>query len=167
MSIPPNAAQASGCQLRGQSCYVEVTLGFPGDKGAQLNPNISRNAPNNHPNESFVTLERDDQKHGSERTFIYPAEAVMVPVIQTAFARSSLKRYLRMRISTPDGIYFHSFFLLFCLAFRLYYWASAVIQKVLHYNDLTKYRFWLQNWAGASLFGSCFLVNWLVLIISF
>lgn len=111
MSIPPNAAQASGCQLRGQSCYVEVTLGFPGDKGAQLNPNISRNAPNNHLNESFVTLERDDQKHGSERTFIYPAEAVMVPVIQTAFARSSLKR------------------------------------------------FWLQNWAGASLFGSCFLVN--------
>lgn len=114
MSMPPNASQASGCQLRGQSCYVEVTLGFPGagDKGIQMNPSNTQNAPNHHLNDSLVlTLERDDQKHGSERTFIYPAEAVMVPVIQTAFARSSLKR------------------------------------------------FWLQNWAGASLFGSCFLVN--------
>ncbi|KAL5731464.1 hypothetical protein ACHQM5_004188 [Ranunculus cassubicifolius] len=113
----PNAAQASGDQLRGKNCYVEVTLGFPGsgNKGMRSDPNFSRNVPSHHLTES---LERDDQKLGlpdyfrvSERTFIYPAEAVIVPVMQTAYARSSLKR------------------------------------------------FWLQNCAGASLFGSCFLVN--------
>lgn len=29
-----------------------------------------------------------------ERMFIYPSEAVLVPVMQTAYAKSSLKRYL-------------------------------------------------------------------------
>ncbi|PIA29244.1 hypothetical protein AQUCO_06100036v1 [Aquilegia coerulea] len=121
VNIPSNVAQASGCQLRGQNCHVEVTLGCPGtgDKAVHLNSNFIWNKPNHHSTESpMVALDRDDQKHGStdyyrvsERTFIYPAEAVVVPVMQTTFARSSLKR------------------------------------------------FWLQNWAGAALFGSCFLTN--------
>ncbi|OVA06369.1 Mediator complex [Macleaya cordata] len=100
LGIPLHVAQASGNQLRGQSCYVEVTLGCRGN-GA----------------------EKGDQKQGSgdhfrvlERTFIYPAEAVLVPVIRTASARSSLKRFwLQNWVGTP---LFGSTFSMYCSGFE-------------------------------------------------
>ncbi|MCL7047765.1 hypothetical protein MKW94_015268 [Papaver nudicaule] len=95
LGVPLHVAQASGCQLRGQSCFVEVTLGCHGTEA-----------------------EKGDEKQSSgdnfrapEGTFIYPPEAVLVPVVRTVSARSSLKRL------------------------------------------------WLQNWGGASQFGSSFAVN--------
>ncbi|XP_077214346.1 RNA polymerase II transcription mediator isoform X2 [Tasmannia lanceolata] len=80
LGIPFHAAQSSNCQLRGQNCYVEVTLGCPvmgRDKGLPSDTN------------------RDLADHVPviERTFVYPAEAVLVPVLHTAFARSSPKRF--------------------------------------------------------------------------
>ncbi|KAF8398564.1 hypothetical protein HHK36_017495 [Tetracentron sinense] len=103
--IPFQVAQAAGCQVRGQSCYGEVTLGCHGtggDKELQSSSNINRNFSKHHVAESpAMALVRGVQKQGSqdhfpvlERTFIYPAEAVLVPVMRTAFARSSLKRHV-------------------------------------------------------------------------
>ncbi|KAF5735695.1 mediator of RNA polymerase II transcription subunit 13 isoform X1 [Tripterygium wilfordii] len=94
-------SQGSGCQLRGQNCYVEVTIGCPrseSEKALQSNSNSIRNLPRYNVAESPV-VGRGDQKVSPdhllarERTFIYPAEAVVVPVLQTPFAKSSLKRF--------------------------------------------------------------------------
>ncbi|XP_038695837.1 mediator of RNA polymerase II transcription subunit 13-like isoform X1 [Tripterygium wilfordii] len=94
-------SQGSGCQLRGKNCYVEVTIGCPrseSEKALQSNSNSIRNLPKYHVAESPV-VGRGDQKvssdhlSASERTFIYPAEAVVVPVLQTSSAKSSLKRF--------------------------------------------------------------------------
>ncbi|KAJ4977034.1 hypothetical protein NE237_002140 [Protea cynaroides] len=118
----PFQVQGSGCQLRGQSCYVEVTLGCNGsgsDKELRSHSNSSGKFSKPHLAEApAAALGRADLKQGSadnspvlERTFIYPSEAVLVPVMHTIFARSSLKR------------------------------------------------FWLQNWARTSLFGSSFFME--------
>ncbi|XP_043688928.1 mediator of RNA polymerase II transcription subunit 13 isoform X1 [Telopea speciosissima] len=118
----PLQVQGSGCQLRGQSCYVEVTLGCPGngsDKEFRSLSNSNGKFSKPHLAEApAAALGRGDLKQGSsdnspvlERTFIYPSEAVLVPVMHTIFARSSLKR------------------------------------------------FWLQNWARTSLFGSSFFMD--------
>ncbi|XP_009596814.1 mediator of RNA polymerase II transcription subunit 13-like isoform X1 [Nicotiana tomentosiformis] len=66
VGLPCNVSR-SGYQLKGQNCYVEVSLGCttPG------NNNIKE----------------------SSRMLIYPPEAILVPVVQTACARSSLKRF--------------------------------------------------------------------------
>ena len=99
IGLPNHVSQGSDCQLRGQSCYVEVTLGCPrpgGDRALQSNSHSFRNLVKHQVAES-PALGRGDQK-GSlnnstvyEKTFVYPAEAVLVPTLQ--FVRSSLKRY--------------------------------------------------------------------------
>ncbi|XP_057486737.1 mediator of RNA polymerase II transcription subunit 13 isoform X1 [Actinidia eriantha] len=101
VGLPCNGSQVPGCQVRGQSCYVEVTLGFPttgNDKVLPRNSNLKKNFPENHNTESSAMTSggqkgSPDQSSVYERTFIYPVEAVLVPVLQTSFARSSLKRF--------------------------------------------------------------------------
>ncbi|KAF7836948.1 mediator of RNA polymerase II transcription subunit 13 isoform X1 [Senna tora] len=99
IGLPYHVSQGFGCQLRGQNCYVEVSLGFlrsGSDKALQSNINSIKNLPKNHVTES-PALGRSDRKGSSdhlsdyEKTFLYPAEAVLVPVLQTSFARSSLR----------------------------------------------------------------------------
>ncbi|KAJ0020388.1 hypothetical protein Pint_31438 [Pistacia integerrima] len=101
IGLPYNVSQGSGCQLNGQNCYVEVTLGCPrscSDKTSQANSNSVKNLPKHNSAES-PPVGRSDQKgppdHLSvyEKTFIYPVEAVLVPVLQTSFSRSSLRRF--------------------------------------------------------------------------
>ncbi|KAK2974453.1 hypothetical protein RJ640_013195 [Escallonia rubra] len=99
IGLPYQVSQGSGCQLRGKNCYLEVTLGcFENEKALQPNSNLNKNFTKQHNSESSAVAV--DVKKGSadlysrcERTFIYPAEAVLVPVVQTSFARSSLKRF--------------------------------------------------------------------------
>lgn len=61
------------------------------------NSNSSKNLPKHHVAES-PALGIADQKGALdnasvyEKTFLYPPEAVVVPVLQTSFTRSSLKR---------------------------------------------------------------------------
>lgn len=56
-------------------------------------------------------LGRSDRKGPSdhlsdyEKKFLYPAEAVLVPVLQTSFARSSLRRYFCMHASLLDTFF--------------------------------------------------------------
>ncbi|KAJ8760013.1 hypothetical protein K2173_010869 [Erythroxylum novogranatense] len=101
IGLSNNVSQGLGCQLRGQSSYVEVTLGCPhsdSDKALQSNSNSTVNIPKNHVVESSA-IGRSDLKVSSdhlpshEKIFIYPVEAVVVPVLQTSLARSSLKRF--------------------------------------------------------------------------
>lgn len=97
IGLPNQVAQSSNCKLRGQSCYLEVTIGCSSTEDDKLqyssNKNISRHQFGESP-----AVAKDAQKKSArrfsvcERTFIYPAEAVIVPVVQTSFARSSLKR---------------------------------------------------------------------------
>ncbi|ONH98989.1 hypothetical protein PRUPE_6G003600 [Prunus persica] len=99
IGLPNHVSQGSGSQLTWQNCYVEVTLGCPrprSDRALQSNSNSFRNVVKHHPVES-PSLGRGDQK-GSldnisvyEKTFVYPAEAVLVPSLQVA--GSSLKRF--------------------------------------------------------------------------
>ncbi|KAM1802692.1 hypothetical protein ACFX12_028754 [Malus domestica] len=98
IGLANHASQGSGCQLRGQNCYVEVTLGCPrpgSDRSLQANSNSLRNTGKHNLSES-PALGRGDQKLALdnssvyEKTFVYPAEAVLVPALQVA--RSSLKR---------------------------------------------------------------------------
>ncbi|KAL0334764.1 UNVERIFIED_CONTAM: Mediator of RNA polymerase II transcription subunit, partial [Sesamum radiatum] len=97
VGLPYHVAQGSGLpgQLRGQNCYVEVTLGCH-DKVVK-NVNSHTNLSHTHGTES-PAIGRGTQRWSSdkhlvcEKMFVYPAEAVLVPVMQTSFARSSLKR---------------------------------------------------------------------------
>lgn len=101
IGLPYNVSQGVGCQLRGQNCYVEVSLGFPRsgtDNSLQPNRTSARNLPTLHVAESPITGRSDhkgsaDHLSDYEKTFLYPAEAVLVPVLQTSLARSSLRRY--------------------------------------------------------------------------
>lgn len=98
VGLPYNIGQGSGLpgQLKAQNCYVEVNLGCY-DKTAQKNAN-SHNFPQSTGTESPAlgrgTLGLASAKpQGCEKLFIYPPEAVLVPVMQASSARSSLKRY--------------------------------------------------------------------------
>ncbi|KHN44495.1 Mediator of RNA polymerase II transcription subunit 13 like [Glycine soja] len=101
IGLPYHVSQGVGCQLRGQNCYVEVSLGFPRsgtDNTLQPNKNSVRNLPKLHVAESPI-VGRSDHKGSPDhlldydKTFLYPAEAVLVPVLQTSLARSSLRRF--------------------------------------------------------------------------
>ncbi|KAL3614125.1 hypothetical protein CASFOL_042199 [Castilleja foliolosa] len=99
VGLPYNVAQGSGlpAQLRGQNCYVEVTLGCH-DKSVQNNDNLHRDFSQPHGPESQATRLGTQRLPSakppvSEKMFVYPAEAVLVPVMQTSSARSSLKRF--------------------------------------------------------------------------
>ncbi|WVZ01158.1 hypothetical protein V8G54_027227 [Vigna mungo] len=84
---------------RGQNCYVEVSLGFSRsgtDNSLQPNKISARNLPTLHVAESPITGRSDhkgsaDHLSDYEKTFLYPTEAVLVPVLQTSLARSSLR----------------------------------------------------------------------------
>lgn len=101
IGLPYHVSQGVGCQLRGQNCFVEVSLGIPRsgtDKALLTNKNSVRNLPKFHAAESPVVGRNDhkglpDHLSAHEKTLLYPAEAVLVPVFQTSLARSSLKRY--------------------------------------------------------------------------
>ncbi|KAL5563620.1 hypothetical protein UlMin_033367 [Ulmus minor] len=101
IGLPNHVCQGSGCQIGGQRCYAEVTLGCHRSGGDSAFPSISnsnRNIPKHHVTEP-PPLGRADQKgavtnlSAYQKTFIYPPEAVLVPVLQTSFAKSSLKRF--------------------------------------------------------------------------
>ncbi|KAK8286176.1 hypothetical protein V6Z12_D08G275000 [Gossypium hirsutum] len=101
IGLPHRTSQSSVCQLRGQNCYVKVSLGCSksrGDKPLNPNPDYIRNLPKHQSTEAYA-MGRVDQKGPldllsvHEKTFIYPPEAVLVPVLQTSFARSSLRRF--------------------------------------------------------------------------
>lgn len=77
--MPSCDTSQDSCQLRGQSCYVEVALG---DSRHKLPSDKSDSSQMASDTSSLV-----------ERTFVYPPEAVLVPLVHPAFCRPSLKRY--------------------------------------------------------------------------
>lgn len=91
-----------GSHPRKQNCYVEVTLGSERshiEKRFNSHSSSIKNSRNNHITETPAAGKGDhsgslDQISLHEKTFIYPAEAVVVPVLQTSYARSSLKRFV-------------------------------------------------------------------------
>lgn len=102
--MPFDVAQSSGCQLRGQSCYVEITLGCSSkcsDKTSESDGHLNKNAVHNHSEEAQrASAGRNQHKHGSsyqfasfQRTFIYQPETVLVPLMHKAFARTSPRRF--------------------------------------------------------------------------
>ncbi|KAI5406524.1 mediator of RNA polymerase II transcription subunit 13 isoform X1 [Lathyrus oleraceus] len=96
IGLPYHASQGVGCQLRGQNCFVEVSLGFPRSetgKALQSNKNIVRNLPKSPVMGQSDHKGSPDHLSDNEKTFLYPAEAVLVPVFQTSLARSSLRRF--------------------------------------------------------------------------
>ncbi|KAL7090404.1 hypothetical protein ACP275_12G039000 [Erythranthe tilingii] len=99
VGLPYHAAQGSvlPAQMRGQNCYVEVTIGCQ-DKMGRKNVYSRSNLPQTHGTEppavGLGTQKGPPEKLPfCEKMFVYPAEAVLVPVMQTSFARSSLKRF--------------------------------------------------------------------------
>ncbi|KAL2332580.1 hypothetical protein Fmac_013793 [Flemingia macrophylla] len=101
IDLPNHVSQGVGCQLRGQNCYVEVSVGSPrsgADNTFQPNKMSVRNLPKLHVVESPI-VGRSEHKGSPdhlldyEKTFLYPAEAVLVPILQTSLARSSLRRF--------------------------------------------------------------------------
>ncbi|KAL6846903.1 hypothetical protein ACP4OV_022756 [Aristida adscensionis] len=97
----PGFNQPTMCQLRGQSYYVEVALGFP----AASADKVSESENNLHMKKELDSakdpqLVADGQRNPEspdslpvlERTFIYPPEAVLVPMVHQAFVRFSSKR---------------------------------------------------------------------------
>ncbi|KAK8938453.1 Mediator of RNA polymerase II transcription subunit 13 [Platanthera zijinensis] len=96
--------RSSDCQLRGQSCYVEVTLGCPStsiEVTQEKNRVQEINTIKLNSEEPCLVSSGKGQQVDHfpvlERTFIYPAESVLVPVLHRAFARSSLKRFFLKR----------------------------------------------------------------------
>lgn len=100
---PFDVAHSSGCQLRGQSCYVEITMGCSSkcsDKTLESDGYGIKNVVQHHSEEAQITSAgRSQQKQGSpyqlaslQRTFVYQPETVVVPLLHRAFARTSLKR---------------------------------------------------------------------------
>ncbi|KAJ4755679.1 Mediator of RNA polymerase II transcription subunit 13 [Rhynchospora pubera] len=71
----PYVTQSPGCQMRGQSFYVEVALGCSSSPCKESKTELIDQAP------------------VVERTFIYPPEAVLVPMMHRAFSRFSSKRF--------------------------------------------------------------------------
>lgn len=99
VGLPHPVSQASSSKLQGQNCYIEVTLGctISGSEKENLS-NSNTNGPTHTMSEN-PSIARSGPKgssgdaSGCEKTFIYPTEAVLVPVLQTSYARASLKRF--------------------------------------------------------------------------
>ncbi|GMH10269.1 hypothetical protein Nepgr_012110 [Nepenthes gracilis] len=92
VGLPHHISQASGCKLRGRNCFVEVMLGHVmsgSETGKQSNSN--RNISNSVTRGAQVGSAEDSTV--CEKVFIYAPEAVIVPFLQTSYARSSLKRF--------------------------------------------------------------------------
>ncbi|CAN6179280.1 unnamed protein product [Urochloa humidicola] len=96
----PGFTQPTVCQLRGQSYYVEVALGFPAassDKISELEHiYIKKEMDSVKDSQVAADVQRKVESPDSlpvlERTFIYPPEAVLVPMFHQAFVRFSSKR---------------------------------------------------------------------------
>ncbi|KAG0487445.1 hypothetical protein HPP92_009540 [Vanilla planifolia] len=95
-----SSTRSSGCQLRGQSCFVEVTLGCSFTRYKETLESNNRQQINafqhNMEELSFVSPTKGQQTDPFpilERTFIFPAESVLVPVLHRSFAKSSTKRF--------------------------------------------------------------------------
>ncbi|KAJ8471301.1 hypothetical protein OPV22_025644 [Ensete ventricosum] len=95
IGMPSHMVQSSNCQLRGQKCYVEVTFDCHSDIVMGSNNKQNTNESHVHNEEPNLTaVGKVQKKHGVdhlpvlERTFIYPAEAVVIPMMHRAFARS-------------------------------------------------------------------------------
>lgn len=91
-----NHVSQGGCQLNGQNCYAEVTLGCF-RSGSDKTSSNSESYLQKHNISECPAIGRgqkgsSDCFSGHEKTFVYPAEAVLVPVLQTSFSRCSLKR---------------------------------------------------------------------------
>ncbi|KAJ0253311.1 Mediator of RNA polymerase II transcription subunit 13 [Hirschfeldia incana] len=94
IGLPSHVGRGSRL-INDNHCYVEVTLGC----GQSINDNTGRT------NSTFAqrpepSVGSRDHRKGQpdilsvrEKKFIYPAEAVLVPVLQSAFAKFSLKRF--------------------------------------------------------------------------
>jgi mediator of RNA polymerase II transcription subunit 13 len=99
----PGFTQPTMCQLRGQSYYVEVALGFPAattdkvpeSENNQIKKELDSAKDPQLSADEHQKLESADSVPVLERTFIYPPEAVMVPMVHQAFVRFSSKRYYR------------------------------------------------------------------------
>ncbi|KAF3791054.1 Mediator of RNA polymerase II transcription subunit 13 [Nymphaea thermarum] len=104
-SVPPSASQSSYCMLRGHNCYAEVSLDFPyveTERASQDNTSSHVKVSRHDVVDKAISGAngKGEQKQGSsdqvaflEKAFVYPAEAVLVPVPQTMLARSSLRRH--------------------------------------------------------------------------
>ncbi|CAH8306210.1 unnamed protein product [Eruca vesicaria subsp. sativa] len=100
IGLPPHVARGSRL-INGDHCHVEVTLGSCqniNDNTRQTNSTFAANVPHNQCPEPSVGSK--DHRKGQpdilsmcEKKFIYPAEAVLVPILQSAFAKFSLKRF--------------------------------------------------------------------------
>lgn len=96
----PGFTQPTICQLRGQSYYVEVALGVPAASTAKLSERENNQVKKELGSVEEPHLGADGQQKIEsadslpviERTFIYPPEAIMVPMVHQAFVRSSSKR---------------------------------------------------------------------------
>ncbi|XP_044968116.1 mediator of RNA polymerase II transcription subunit 13-like isoform X1 [Hordeum vulgare subsp. vulgare] len=96
----PGFTQPTICQLRGQSYYVEVALGFPPastdkiseSENNQIKKEFDSGKDPHLGDDGQQKLESADGLPVLERTFIYPPEAVMVPMVHQAFVRFSSKR---------------------------------------------------------------------------
>ncbi|EEC79315.1 hypothetical protein OsI_20152 [Oryza sativa Indica Group] len=96
----PGFTQPTMCQLRGQSYYVEVALGFPAattdkvpeSENNQIKKELDSAKDPQLSADEHQKLESADSVPVLERTFIYPPEAVMVPMVHQAFVRFSSKR---------------------------------------------------------------------------
>ncbi|URE18793.1 Mediator complex subunit 13 C-terminal [Musa troglodytarum] len=95
IGMPSHVVQSSNCQLRGQRCYVEVTFDCHSDIVMGSNNKQNTNESHVHNEEPhLIAVGKVQKKHGVdhlpvlERTFIYPAEAVVIPMMHRAFARS-------------------------------------------------------------------------------
>ncbi|XP_021714941.1 mediator of RNA polymerase II transcription subunit 13-like [Chenopodium quinoa] len=99
VGLPYTAAHTSGGKLGGQNYYLEVTLGCSSSGSEKVNlPNSNINS-SNRPTSGSPSIAKGSQKVSTgdasnfEKTFIYPSEAVLVPILQTSYARSFLKRF--------------------------------------------------------------------------
>ncbi|XP_006655580.1 mediator of RNA polymerase II transcription subunit 13 [Oryza brachyantha] len=96
----PGFTQPTICQLRGQSYYVEIALGFPAattdkvpeSENNQIIKELDTVKDAQLSADEHQKLESADSVPVLERTFIYPPEAIMVPMVHQAFVRFSSKR---------------------------------------------------------------------------
>ncbi|CAN6208649.1 unnamed protein product [Urochloa humidicola] len=96
----PGFTQPTVCQLRGQSYYVEVALGFPAASADKVSESEHMHIKKEMDSVKDSQLGADGQRKVEspdslpvlERTFIYPPEAVLVPMVHQAFVRFSSKR---------------------------------------------------------------------------
>ncbi|CAN4089815.1 unnamed protein product [Withania somnifera] len=112
VGLPCNVSPSS-YQLKGQNSYVEVSLGCiaPGNNNVQESSNIqnSSSRPTTTEASSVANVVQSKTPDNCGRVLIYPPEAVLVPVVQTACARSSLKRFWLQNWIGPSFSFTSSF----------------------------------------------------------